>query len=172
VEVGPLDAKSIAIVFGDDGRKSLEKMVNSRLASGQRVLAVDPIGFGEAFKGVEAMELQMIATVGERPLGIQVAQLQAIAAWLGKENPSASVTLVASGPRASVAALIATAIGPEFVDGVAMHDSWPSLKEFIRQDLECKDAPEIACFGLLEDFDIPQLEALIAPRAVKRINEN
>ena len=43
-----------------------------------------------------------------------------------------------------------------------------SLKEVITQNLSADKTPELFCFGLLEEFDIPQIEALIAPRPVDR----
>jgi len=51
---------------------------------------------------------------------------------------------------------------------VQLHDCYKSLKQVINSKLGVNQAPELFCFGLLEQFDIPQLEALIAPRAVTR----
>jgi hypothetical protein len=169
VEFVPNDAPNVAIVFGDGGRAALASIVKSRLAAGDRVLAVDPLAFGESYQGVEAMELQMLATVGERPLGIQAAQLAALAAWMRQNHPRASVTLVATGPRASIVALVTAAVAPGLFSEVVVQDSWDSLTEFIHQNLQYKDAPEVACFGLLQEFDVPHLEALAAPMAVSRV---
>jgi hypothetical protein len=47
-----------------------------------------------------------------------------------------------------------------------LHESFGSLKEVIETDLAYPKAPELFCFGLLRDFDIPQLAATVAPRPV------
>jgi len=164
VEFVPRGGRDIAIVFSDAGRDSLKSIVEEQLAAGQRVLAVDPLAFGEAFDGIDAMELHMVDTVGERPLGIQVAQLAAVATWLRRSTPGESVKLVAAGPRASVIALVTAAVEPETFAEVVTQDSWASLKEFIHQNLQYKEAPEIACFGLLQEFDVSQLEVLAKSR--------
>ncbi|MEX0611354.1 MAG: hypothetical protein WD738_05025 [Pirellulales bacterium] len=64
---------------------------------------------------------------------------------------------------------MAAAVEPEAFARIELHDCWPSLKEFIRQKMELEDAPELGCFGLLQEFDIPQLEALAGPRSVNHI---
>lgn len=43
-----------------------------------------------------------------------------------------------------------------------------SLKEILVQDLAVDRRPEQFCFGLLAEFDVPQLNALVAPRSVQR----
>ena len=43
-----------------------------------------------------------------------------------------------------------------------------SLKEVITKNLSPDKTPELFCFGLLEEFDIPQIEGMIAPRPVTR----
>ena len=47
-----------------------------------------------------------------------------------------------------------------------MHDSMRSLKEIVRENKGANELAEMMCFCLLESFDLPQIEALIAPRPV------
>ena len=42
------------------------------------------------------------------------------------------------------------------------------LQEMIQDNRGAHHLPEMMCFGLLEHFDLPQIEALIAPRKVSR----
>ena len=42
------------------------------------------------------------------------------------------------------------------------------LKEVIEKNWSVTDKPELFCFGLLETFDIPQLEALANPRTITK----
>jgi len=161
VEIVPGGAQGRTIVIGDRGRRKMNAVVGRHLDAGERVLAVDLLGFGESGKGLKPIELHMIATVGRRPLGIQAAQLLALAEWFGAD--ASRPTLVAVGPRSSVIALVAAAVEPDAFEKIDLQDCWPSLKEFIHKKWELDDAPELGCFGLLQEFDIPQLEALAAP---------
>ena len=165
VELSPAKVRTVAIVFGDQGREALYPTVTRLLEKGHCVVVVDLLGFGETTKNVEPIEWQMIATVGRRPLGIQVGQLSALANWLHSRAGQPKVKLVAVGPRASAIALVAAAVEPTVIGGVEREGSWTSFKELIDRNLELKDAPEFGCFGLLKEFDIPQLEAMTGPRS-------
>jgi hypothetical protein len=67
---------------------------------------------------------------------------------------------VASGPRSSLAALVAAALEPEAIGRVHLHGSFASLKQVIEENRAVNTAPELFCFGLLEKFDIKQVAAL------------
>ena len=43
-----------------------------------------------------------------------------------------------------------------------------SLKEVIEKNRGANHLPELMCYGLLKEFDLPQIEALIAPRPVAK----
>jgi hypothetical protein len=45
-----------------------------------------------------------------------------------------------------------------------------SLKEVIERNWTVAQAPELFCFGLLESWDIKQIAALVAPRAVRFVD--
>ena len=72
---------------------------------------------------------------------------------------------MSAGPRLSVAARLA-AVQSEAISALKMHDPMRSLKEIVRENKGANELPEMMCFGLLESFDLPQIEALIAPRPV------
>jgi hypothetical protein len=171
VELTPPNARDIAIVFGDQGRGALNATVKRLLLTGHRVLTIDLLGIGETNKSVTPIEWQMIATVGRRPLGIQAAQLVALAELLHSSEAQPLVKLVGVGPRASVIALVAAAVEPQAIAEVELQNSWNSVKEFIDRDFELKDAPELGCFGLLHEFDIPQLEVMVSPRIVTHVRQ-
>jgi len=97
-------------------------------------------------------------------LGIQASQLTAIARWLNDERRSGPVALVAVGPRTSLMALVATAIEPNAISNTVVRGSFGSLKEIIEKKMNSQQGPELFCFGLLEQFDIPQLAQLATPR--------
>ncbi len=165
VELSPPNPRSTVLLLGDEGRATLAETADRRLALGQRVLAVDLLGFGET-KGNIKNEGMFIAAVGKRQLGIQAAQLAAVARWASEKHENAAATVLAFGPRNSTIALMAAAVEPDSIAGVHLHGTWGSLKELIQKNLTIRNAPEMFCFGLLQEFDIPQLIALVAPRPV------
>lgn len=168
VEFAPPDAKSTALVVADDGRASPAAIaeIERLLAAGKRVVAVDPFYFGESkIDSHGYLFALLMATVGERPLGVQAAQVAAIARWT-QETHSQAPTVVAIGPRSSLFSLVAAALEPHAVSGLELHGSLGSLKEIIERNATVDQTPEAFCFGLLEQFDIRQLAALVAPRPV------
>jgi hypothetical protein len=72
----------------------------------------------------------------------------------------------AVGPRSSTFALVAAALEEKAVSGVELTGALGSLKELLEQNVRYREMPEMFCFGLLEECDIKQLAALVAPRPV------
>ena len=128
------------------------------------MVLVDLLGFGQSQgRKNEDSEILLIATVGGRPLGIQSAQLTAIARWASQNFDGQSVEVAATGPRCGIISLIAAAGAPDILSAIHWQQAWGSLKEFIELNWTATDAPELCCFGLLREFDIRQLIALAAP---------
>jgi hypothetical protein len=154
-------------VLADAGRAATSEQVRTLLADHWRVVAVDPFYFGESkIKSHDFLFALLVSSVGERPLGIQAAQLQRIAQWLKPEQKAKQVRLVAVGPRTSLIALAAAA-SDESINRVDLQGSLGSLKEIIEQGGQVDKTPEQFCFGLLETADIVQLAALATPREVR-----
>jgi hypothetical protein len=167
VELAGEKTNSTVILIADGGRKSVAAEAQSLLKAGNRVLAVDPFYFGESkIAQRDFLFGLMVSTVGKRPLGVQAAQLTAIARW-SKKRHGVPVRFLAVGPRTSLMALVAAALEPAAVESVELRKSYGSLKEIIEQNLGVNEAPELFCFGLLEQFDILQLAALAAPTRVR-----
>jgi dienelactone hydrolase len=169
VELSHGQPKGTTIIVADEGRKNSAAEVERQLAAGQRVLAVDLFYFGESkiarFDGRYAL---LISAVGERPLGIQASQLNAVADWAKSSHQKKSVNVVAMGPRHSLIALVAAALSPGGSDSLELHGALGSLKEIIGKNWNVDQKPEMFCFGLLEAFDLKQLEALASPVRVLR----
>jgi hypothetical protein len=160
-------AEGTSILLADAGRKGLAKEVEVLLQKKQRVLTIDPFYFGESNLGSrDFLYGIMVSTVGDRPLGIQSAQVVGIAEWLSKSNAQQKVTVQAYGPRTSLIAICGAAICPGAISAAELNGSFGSLKEIIEQNKGVNEAPELFCFGLLERFDIRQLTALCVPRKV------
>ena len=167
VELTPEKVEGTALLVADAGRKGSEKAVRRLLDRNLRVVAVDPFLLGEGHVADhEYLWALMVGTVGERPLGIQAAELTSISRWL-KSKHGQPVVLVADGPRSSLIGLVSAALEPEAIGGVELSGPVGSLKDLIRQGPDFTGRPEAYCFGLLERFDGASIAALVAPRAVR-----
>src|SRR5205823_12055970 len=126
------------------------------------VVALDPFYFGESkIVTRDWLFALLMDSLGKRPLGIQASQVAATARWLRTERKSGAVTIEAVGPRSSLFSLIAAALEPDAISGFKGQNGMSSLKEIISRDLTVDKAPELFCFGLLEEFDISELTALV-----------
>lgn len=167
VEFTPESAEGAALIVADGGRTAAATQVEQLLKSGRRVLSVDPFYFGES-KIAERDFLYglLVAAVGERPLGIQAGQIAAISRWLAEEQQTGPVVVIAVGRRTGLGALVGAALETEAISGLALHQPFHSLKQIVEENLQIPDGPEMFCFGLLGEFDIPQIQALVEPRDV------
>jgi hypothetical protein len=89
------------IVIGDGGRRAAAGLAG--VAAGRRAIAVDLFGTGEA-RTANYQEAMLLACAVERPLGILVAQLLAVATWSSKRYKTRAVHLRASGETMAVVA--------------------------------------------------------------------
>ena len=170
VELTRGESKGTTVVVADAGRAAVADEIEKLLAGGQRVLAVDLLSFGESkYASRDWLWGLMLDTVGDRPLGVQAGQLVAIARHAhDTDRAGRTVTLHSIGPRASLITLVAAALEPQAVGDVTQRDAMVSLKQHvIEQNRGVSEAAELFCFGLLEHFDVPQLQTLVAPRRVE-----
>jgi hypothetical protein len=155
------------LLVGDAGRRALAAEVDKLLAEGKRVVTIDPFYLGESrIAQKDFLFALLVAAVGDRPLGLQASQLTAAARWLSGERKLGPVKLVSVGPRASVFATVAAALEEKAIGSLELRQPLGSLREIIEKNVGVNQQPELFCFGLLEQFDVPQLRALVAPRAV------
>ena len=166
-ELSPASAAtSTTLLLADTGRAKAGNDARTLLGEGRRVVAMDPWYFGESALGrIDFLYGLLMAGVGERPLGLEAGQVIATAKWL-KARDGKAVTITARGPRTSLIALVAAALEPDAIAGVELHDSWSTLREVFDREVSAKDMPEMFAFGLLAEFDIAQIKALVAPRQV------
>lgn len=168
VEVVRGEPKGTAVVISDTGRVGAVGQIESLLKEGYRVLAADVYYFGECHPSShDYLWSLMLATVGDRPLGIQAGQLAAVAQWAAEKfGGKDGVKVVAVGPRTSTIALVAAALNPKLIAALELHDPLGSLKEIIEENRAVAKTPELFCFGLLEKLDVTDIAALVAPRPV------
>jgi hypothetical protein len=159
-------ARATTLLLNDAGRARAGDDARRWLGEGHRVAAVDPWYFGESALGKQDFLFGLlVAALGGRPLGLEAGQVAATARWL-KFRHGAPVQVVARGPRTSLIALVAAALEPEAISGVQVHDSWKTLREVLDRNISAQQMPEMFAFGLLAEFDLPQIEALVSPRPI------
>src|SRR6185503_149569 len=122
------DGSPATIVLHDKGKKAAASTVSDRLNSGDQVLAVDLVFTGDAAPAgqddFEEFPL-MLATTGQRALGIEVAQLIALSQWMRKNFGIRKIRIESTGIRNQVAALIAAAMEPALFSEVAIQEGMP-----------------------------------------------
>ncbi len=153
-------ASATTILIADTGRKTAAQDIEALLAAGHRVIAVDPTFVGEAGMGGRTyLHALLVATLGQRALGIEAAQVTALSRWASEQFKS-SPTVQTIGPRSSLVALVAKAMEPSHVGELKPSQHIEDLHGILRNNWTISDRPEMLCFGLLEFFNVPQLQAL------------
>ena len=175
------------LLVSDAGMASMRDEVGNDIDRGQRVLVLEPLFFGDNLPsdiaGREAAGAagysQILNSLGERPLGLEAAQVTAIVHWLStymdhgspsaitgapdSQTPAQPVRLVTTGPRSQTIGLVTVALQPELFTGFEARKSIPSLLDVIDRPLTYRDAPELMCRDLYRDFDFNILAAIAAP---------
>jgi len=163
VELSRGESKETVIVLNDRGRANTSMPYEELLKAGKRVIAVDLWYFGESkLPRHDYLFALTMGTVGDRPLGLQTAQLTAIAKAYGP------VEVVAVGPRSSVIALCAASLSSD-ITALELRECMGTFREIIETNKSYETSPELFCFGLLETTDINQLVRMVAPRPVKLV---
>jgi hypothetical protein len=152
------------LAVSDWGRQDALRCVMRRCCGARpapapaHVLAADVFGTGELARNWQ--ELMVVAGSGDRPLGIQVAQILALARWARSEYGRPKVSLHAAGTVVPVAGLIAVALEPGLFGDLVTESLLSSFKRLMDYPLDYEQAAPLFCFGLLARFDIPDLVRL------------
>ena len=138
--------------------EAIERLLQAKY----RIICFDPIFIGHANPpGSLYQNTELISTVGCRPLGIQVAQIQAAAGYFADLYKLKRLDVKTTGMRVGMAALCAKALTSSPRIGTIDAVGRPaSLKQLLTPTADFPDAPELYCFGLLRAFDVPELEQL------------
>ena len=171
VWVKGIDARAkgdVTLVLDDRGRSAAAADVSSRVNRDEQVLALDLTFFGDTWKDLGPfLYAQILDGEGERTVGIQAAQLLAIAEWLRKRTSVQKVRLESRGIRTEAIALIAAALEPDVFSDVLVREGMASLDYALQVPVRFQDAPELFCLDLYKEFDIDRLAAMAAPAVVR-----
>jgi hypothetical protein len=167
------EAAPMTIVLEDKGRKSAATEASDRVNRGEQVLALDPLFFGDSTPNepdLDAQEpeyfMQLLSTLGDRALGIEVAQLIASVQWLQQIASLQPVRLEGMGIRSQVVALVASALEPKLFKEVHIHQGMRSLNYILDLPVRHNAAPDLFCLDLYKEFDVDRLVALAQPAKI------
>ena len=163
----PGDAPA-TLVLHDKGRKAAAPEVEARVNRGEQVLALDLLFIGDAWKSDDGPHAyaQIIDGQGNRTLGLQAAQLVAVAKWLSDRSAAPKVRVDVTGIRNQVIAQVAAAIEPDLFSEVRVHEGMQSLAYLLDAPVRFQDAPELFCLDLYKEIDLDQFADLAAPARV------
>ena len=159
-EVAPRRSTGVTLELSDGGRRSCEPGVQAALDAGRRALTVDLFGTGH--QAADGRYHMLVASTGERSLGIQVGQLIALLQWIGRQY-SGDIHVSASGRVMPVVALMATALQPRLVASLVTAGLLDTLDRLIHWPVSYAEAAPLFCFGLLAECDIDDLIRLSRP---------
>jgi len=154
--------QNIVIALADERCTQIEDRIQKEIALGNTVITVDLLFIGESVPaGISPWQYAMlIATVGKRPLGIQVRQLQLLVEWVCQKYQVPQISLQSQGWNSGIVVLAASGLSPGRVKRINATEALVDLKVLINQHLDYENYPALFCFGLLEEFNIPELMAL------------
>lgn len=173
------------ILISDQGRAGMTDEIANLASSGKRVLALEPLFFGQSIPGTGDLGVssysQMLNGLGERTLGLEAAQLAAVGKWLngglqhgspspgsavGKKITTGPIAVITSGPRSQSVALTSAALEPHLFSSIDARHSIASIDQVLERPFRYGEVPELMCLDLFRDFDFDELESLAAPAKV------
>jgi hypothetical protein len=167
---GQHDSKTIRVVLHDDGQRAAGGSAAACLRSGENVLALDLLFSGSAAPdsvdlvaqtwSQRSLYTQLLSSAGQRPLGLEAAQLVAIGKWLGRAMEKQAIHVTARGMRSQVISLAAVALEPRLYSSVDVDQGVPTLRYLLDRPVTYQEAPDLFCRDLYRYFDIAQLAAM------------
>ena len=159
----------VTIVLADEGYKTAGEVVSDHVNRGEQVLALDLLFQGTTAPDNPADWEMLVATTGDRPLGLEAAQLLAIAGWLRGNDGHGGISVVTEGIRSQVIAVTAAALEPTVFARIESRQWMESLDYLLKNSVPFRSAPELFCLDLYKDFDLDRLSIMTVPTEVKHI---
>ena len=107
----------------------------------------------------------LVATLGQRPLGIQTAQVTSAVEFILRTLVLDHTDLESHGPRSGVLALTAATTSEHIVE-VSTVGALSSVDELLSPTASYSKTPEAYCFGLLRWFKSPQVSEVLSSPVV------
>ena len=172
VQIGP--HALLTLVINDKGKKGAATQTWDRVPEvahcmerGEQVLVLDFLGTGDAAPD-QPLHLfaEMLAATGERPLGMEAAQVRALAHWAQEKFEAPQMRLEGTGIRSQVISLVSAALEPKLFSQVEIDGGMHSLGYLMDKPVEYEEAPDLFCLDLYKEFDLEHLVALAKPAEV------
>ena len=134
------------VVLDDKGRKAAAQIVSDRVNRGEQVLAIELLFNGTTVpQQPDPADWELLVnTAGDRPLGLQVAQLLGVVHWL-RSISGVPVRTETSGVRSQVVALLAAALEPSTFTDVVSGQAIKSMSYLLDTPVPFRSAPELFC---------------------------
>jgi dienelactone hydrolase len=159
------------IVLNDKGYEASGEAVSRHVNHGEQVLALDLIfnGFTRPQTPDPTDWETLVSTSGDRPLGLEVAQLVGIAHWLHANGAPGPVQIETEGIRSGVIAAVAAAIDPGAFSVIVTNHAMNSLGYLLKAPVAFRSAPDLFCLDLYKYFDIDLIKAIAGPTTIRNI---
>lgn len=162
------DSAPVAIVINDKGSRESTNTVLQHFSRGEQVLAVDLMFMGSAWdKQSPFLFAQMLDSIGDRPVGMEAAQLIRVIRWMQLKAGVSQVVLEANGIRSQMVALVAVALEPELFSRLIVQNGIRSFRYVLDKPVTFMEAPELFCLDLYRYFDIDSLQMLAQPATIQ-----
>lgn len=157
------------IILNDKGYEEASELVSRHVDHGEEVLALDLIfnGFSRPQTPDPTDWETLTASTGDRPLGLEVAQLLAVAHWLRSDRAHRQIEVETDGIRSAVIAAVAAAIDPQAFSVITSNHAMKSLSYLLDTPIAFRSAPDLFCLDLYKYFDIDGITAIAAPTVIR-----
>jgi hypothetical protein len=166
----------VTILLDDQGKQATinesahgESVVADLLERGHQVLVLDllftPISSTARPQHAWSYAL-LLSALGDRPLGIEAAQLLGIADWAKTSSGTDRLDVVSYGIRDQVIALAASALQPDSFASVDIHGGMHDLNYILEAPVPAMEAPDLFCQDFYKEFELNQLIAMAGPERI------
>lgn len=166
--IGTPDNSPLTIVLNDKGKQGAANEVCARVNRGEQVLALDLLFFGDASppNPIAPFYTQLLGAIGDRPIGMEAAQLIAVADWFQARSPGSRIRLETTGIRTQSVALVACDLDPNLFAQLVTQGGMQSLSFLLEKPVIYDDAPDLFCLDLYREADLAGLATLAEPTKV------
>jgi hypothetical protein len=156
--------------LNDKGYAAAEAAVAEHVNRGEQVLALDPVFVGSDYpESPDPADWPLLlSSVGERPLGLEAAQLVAVAKWLHSTS-GLQVKVDTDGIRTSLIAAVAAALEPSAFTSIDSLHGMRSLQYVLDAPVAFRSAPDLFCLDLYKYFDIDSIAAIAEPTIIRSV---
>ena len=146
-------------------KKSTTEDVSNIINRGEQVLSLDLLFSGD--NSIEDRRVpdytQLLAATGDRPVGLEAAQLLGITKWMEAQMGARTKHILSTGIRSQAVSIIAAALEPATYAEISILEGMRTFGWLLDRPVAYESAPDLFCLDLYRKFDVPLLVALAAP---------